>query len=49
MAKRKQEEKWKDEIRGMMEKRNREDAELRLETEGWTEVHKKTGPRLVEE
>ena len=48
LAKRKQEEKWKDEIRGMMEKRNREDAELGLEAEGWTEVHK-TGPKLVEE
>ena len=50
LAKRRQEEEWKEEIRGMMEKRNREDAEMGLEAEGWTEIHKsKTGPKLVEE
>ena len=49
MAKRRQEEEWKEEIRGMMEKRNMGDAELGLEAEGWTEINKgKTGPRLVE-
>ena len=50
MAKRRQEEEWKDEIRGMMEKRNIGDAELGLEAEGWSEIHNgfskgKTGPR----
>ena len=49
MARREREEKWKDEIRVMMEKRNRADTELGLEAEGWTEVNKKTGPKLVEE
>ena len=49
LARRESEEKWKDEIRSMMEKRNREDAEQGLETEGWTEVNKKTVPKLVEE
>ena len=49
MAKRRQEEEWKDEIRRMMEKRNAGDAEVGLETKGWSEIHKgKTGPRLVE-
>ena len=53
MAKRRQEEEWKDEIRGMMEKRNMGDAEEGLEAEGWSEIHNefskgKTGPRLVE-
>ena len=53
MAKRRQEEEWKDEIRGMMEKRNMGDAELGLEAKGWSEIHNrlskgKTGPRLVE-
>ena len=49
MAKRRQEEEWKEEIRDMMEKRNRGDAELGLEAEGWQEVNKgKSGPRLVE-
>ena len=47
-AKREREEKWKDEIRVMMEKRNKADAELGLDVEGWTKV-KKTGPNLVEE
>ena len=49
LARREREEKWKDEIRVMMEKRNRADAELGLEAEGWTEVNKKTGPKLVKE
>ena len=49
LAKRRQEEQWKEEIREMMEKRNKEDAELGLEAEGWQEVNKgKTEPRLVE-
>ena len=49
MAKRRQEEEWKEEIRGMMEKQNMGDAELGLEAEGWNKIHKgKTGPRLVE-
>ena len=53
MAKRRQEEEWKEEIRGMMEKRNAGDAEVGLEAEGWSEIHNgfskgKTGPRLVE-
>ena len=49
LAKKRQEERWKEEIREMMEKRNKEDAELGLEAEGWQEVNKsKTGPRLVE-
>ena len=50
MARRRQEEEWRDEIRGMMEKRNVDDAEMGLEAEGWSEIHKgKTGPKLVEE
>ena len=53
MARKRQEEEWKDEIRGMMEKRNMGDAELGLEAEGWSEIHNrlskgKTSPRLVE-
>ena len=49
MAKRRQEEEWREEIRGMMEKRNMGDAEVGLESEGWSEIHKgKTGPKLVE-
>ena len=49
LAKRRQEEEWKEEIRDMMEKWNRGDAELGLEAEGWQEVNKgKSGPRLVE-
>ena len=49
MAKRRQEEEWRDEIRGMMEKRNVDDAEMGLEAEGWSEIYKvKTGPKLVE-
>ena len=49
LAKRRQEEEWKEEIREMMEKRNKEDTELGLEAEGWQEVNKsKTGPRLEE-
>ena len=49
LAKRRQEKQWKEEIREMMEKRNKEDAELGLEAEGCQEVNKgKTGPRLVE-
>ena len=35
MAKRRQEEEWKGEIRGMMMKKNLEDAEMGLEAEGW--------------
>ena len=31
-----------------MEQRNREDAELGLETEDWQEVKKMSGPRLVD-
>ena len=34
MARRRQEEEWREEIRGMMEKRNMEDAEMGLEAEG---------------
>ena len=34
MAKRRQEEEWRDEIRGMMEKRNAGDAKVGLEAEG---------------
>ena len=53
MAKRRQEEEWKDEIRGMMEKRNAGDAEVGLEAEGWSKIQNgfskgKTSPRLVE-
>ena len=54
MAKKRQEEEWKEEIRGMMEKRNQGGAKLGLEAEGWSEVNgglgtKGTvGPRLVE-
>ena len=53
MAKRRQEEKWKDEIRGMMKKRNAGDTEVGLEAEGWSKINNgfskgKTGPRLVE-
>ena len=52
MAKRRQEEEWKEEIRGMMIKKNLAEAELGLEAEGWNEVNGpgkgNTGPRLVE-
>ena len=54
MARRRQEEECKDEIRGMMEKRNLGEAELGLEAERWSEVHSglgtkgTSGPRLVE-
>ena len=49
MARRRQEEEWRDEIRGMMEKRNAGDAEVGLEAEGWSEINKgKTDLRLVE-
>ena len=55
MARRKQEEEWKSEIKEMMEKRNQSEVETGLEAEGWTEVNggpgtKGTGglPRLVE-
>ena len=43
MARRRQEEEWKDEIRGMMEKRNLGEAELGLEAEGWSEIHSGLG------
>ena len=54
MAKRRQEEEWKEEIRGMMMKKNLAEAELGLEAEGWNEVNNGpgtkgiTGPRLVD-
>ena len=54
MAKKRQEEEWKEEIRGMMMKKNLGEAELGLEAEGWSEVNGglgtkgTTGPRLVE-
>ena len=47
-AKREREERWKEEIRVMMQNRNKANAELSLDAEGWTNV-KKTGPKLVEE
>ena len=34
MAKKRQEEEWKEEIRGMMEKRNQDEVELGLEAKG---------------
>ena len=48
MRKKREEEKWKKEVRELMEQRNREDAELGLEAEDWQEVKKGTGPRLVD-
>ena len=52
MAKRRQEEEWKEEIRGMMMKKKLAEAELGLEAEGWNEVNGLgkgiTGPRLVD-
>ena len=54
MAKKRQEEEWKEEISGMMVDRNQGEAELGLEAEGWSEVNNgpetkgTTGPRLVE-
>ena len=47
-AKREREERWKEEIRVMMQNRNKAEGERGLETEGWTDI-KKTGPKLVEE
>ena len=47
-AKREREERWKDEIRTMMQNKIKADAERGIETEGWTDI-KKTGPKLVEE
>ena len=48
LRKKREEEKWKKEVRELMEQRNREDAELGLEAEDWQEVKKGTGPRLVD-
>ena len=48
LRKKREEEKWKKEVRELMEQRNREDAKLGLEAEDWQEVKKVTGPRLVD-
>ena len=55
MARRKQEEEWKSEIREMLERNNQLQVETGLEVEGWTEVNGGAGtkglgelPRLVE-
>ena len=48
LAKKRREERWKAEVCELMEQRNKEDAEMGMEAEGWQEVNKKTGPRLVE-
>ena len=48
LRQKRREEKWKKEVRQLMEQWNREDAELGMEVEGWQEVKKMTGPRLVE-
>ena len=48
LRQKRREEKWKKEVPQLMEQRNREDAELGIEAEGWQEVKKMTGPRLVE-
>ena len=48
IKRKREEEKWKKEVRELMEQRNREDAELGLEAEDWQEVKKGTGPRLVD-
>ena len=48
LRQKRKEEKWKKEVRELMEQRNREDAELGLETEDWQEVKKMSGPRLVD-
>ena len=48
LCQKRKEEKWKKEVRQLMEQRNREDTELGMETEDWQEVKKMTGPRLVE-
>ena len=48
LRQKRREEKWKKEVCQLMEQRNREDAELGMEAEGWQEVKKMTGPRLVE-
>ena len=48
IKRKREEEKWKTEVRELMEQRNREDAELGLEAEDWQEVKKGKGPRLVD-
>ena len=48
LRQKRREEKWKKEVRQLMEQWNREYAELGMEAEGWQEVKKMTGPRLVE-
>ena len=48
LRQKRKEEKWKKEVRQLMEQRNREDSELGMETEDWQEVKKMTGPRLVD-
>ena len=48
LRQKRREEKWKKEVRQLMEQQNREDAEMGMEAEGWQEVNKMTGPRLVE-
>ena len=48
IKRKREEEKWKTEVRDLMEQRNSEDAELGLEAEGWVEVNKGKGPRLVD-
>ena len=48
IKRKREEEKWKKEVRNLMEQRNKEDAEFGLEAEGWTEINKGKGPRLVD-
>ena len=47
LRQKRKEEKWKWEVRQMMEQRNRVDAEMGKEIEDWQKVEKGAGPRLV--
>ena len=47
IKRKKEEENWKKEVRKLMEQR-KEDVEYGLEAEGWTEINKGKGPRLVD-
>ena len=47
LKRKKEEEEWKKEVRKLMDQR-KEDVEYGLEAEGWTEINKGKGPRLVD-
>ena len=40
LAKKRREERWKAEVRELMEQRNKEDAEMGMEAEGWQEINR---------